>query len=508
MVALTTLVTALAFSAGGETVLLDFYSDTCMPCRMMDPVVQQLAAGGAPVRRVNVAQQPDLANRFRVTGVPCFVMLVNGQEVDRQVGSTSAGRLQQMLARGQSAAPPAAVAAGPRTEAVPIPGAPSGRAFTDIQRGPEVDASQSAAPPGWRNNGPQWSPSADPTVSPDALLAASVRIRVDNGSSQSCGSGTAVDARNGKVLIVTCGHLFRESRGQGRITVDLFGPAHAEQAPAQLIHYDLDRDVALIAATFSGPVAAVRVAPPEHRLAKGARVFNVGCNGGDDPTVRQGVVTSVDRFSAPPNLTVTGMPVEGRSGGGLFSADGQLIGVCNAALQQENEGYYAALASIHAELDGANMSFVYRDPPARSDGAMVAVTPTMPRQMPPPSNLSKLTDLPQPTAQAPRPMSAQEQAAIEELQRRRAAGDEVLIIVRPKNNPQGKSEIMVLDGASPAFFDQLGPRPAAIPAAPAAAVPSPAAAPPAAPQDDLTRSSAALAPEWKPRWLQPGYHGE
>src|SRR5574340_800169 len=96
MVSLYAALTAMALSGAGPTVLLDFYSDSCGPCREMDPTVRQLTAAGYPVQRVNVEQNQALAARYGVRGIPCFVMLVDGREVDREIGKTSPLRLEQM----------------------------------------------------------------------------------------------------------------------------------------------------------------------------------------------------------------------------------------------------------------------------------------------------------------------------------------------------------------------------------------------------------------------------
>ena len=73
----------------GETVLIDFTADWCGPCQEMKPIVRQLQAAGYPVREVNVDRDRALAAKYRVTSIPCFVMVVDGQEVERQVGATS-----------------------------------------------------------------------------------------------------------------------------------------------------------------------------------------------------------------------------------------------------------------------------------------------------------------------------------------------------------------------------------------------------------------------------------
>ena len=61
-------------------------------------------------------------------------------------------------------------------------------------------------------------PTARQAVSDADLLAASVRIRVEDRQGHNCGSGTIIDALpGGEALVLTCGHLFRDSEGKGKI---------------------------------------------------------------------------------------------------------------------------------------------------------------------------------------------------------------------------------------------------------------------------------------------------
>ncbi|MCR4413660.1 MAG: serine protease, partial [Thermoguttaceae bacterium] len=359
------------------------------------------------------------------------------------------------------------------------------------------------------------------------LLASTVRLRVFHGDSLSHGTGTIIDARNGEALVLTCGHLFRDSQGRGRIEVDVFGPTPQERLPGTLVHFDADRDVGLVSIRPPHPVKAARVAPTGYKIAKGTKVFSVGCDGGQPPSVRPGVVTSLDRFLGPPNLTASGLPVEGRSGGGLVTSDGLVIGVCNAALPEEREGFYAALGSIHAVIDTANLSFVYRPDTERPrpSGPMVAVnTPAMPRHMPPPEDIVQPTDMTRdlpasgreaapPSANPKGSLTPEERAALEEIHRRKAAGAEVICVIRPRDNPQARSEIIVLDRASPEFLrsltggDRESPHKTGVPENAASPLPPP---PGVSSMRNAVASSTPKAevPEWKPRWLQPGYQGE
>ena len=72
--------------------LIDFYADWCGPCKMLAPVMEDLAGryeGRALVGKVNVDDEPELAGRFGVMSIPTVVLFVNGQEVERKVGAAS-----------------------------------------------------------------------------------------------------------------------------------------------------------------------------------------------------------------------------------------------------------------------------------------------------------------------------------------------------------------------------------------------------------------------------------
>ena len=74
-----------------EKVLVDFYADWCGPCKMMAPVVEELAEelnGVAKVGKVNVDNNQDLAMQFNVMSIPTLIVFKNGEVVKRFVGVT------------------------------------------------------------------------------------------------------------------------------------------------------------------------------------------------------------------------------------------------------------------------------------------------------------------------------------------------------------------------------------------------------------------------------------
>lgn len=81
-------------------VLIDFWATWCGPCRMMSPVVAELAEqyeGKAKICKVNVDEEPELAAAFRVTSIPMFVVIKNGQVKSSVVGARPKQDLEGLL---------------------------------------------------------------------------------------------------------------------------------------------------------------------------------------------------------------------------------------------------------------------------------------------------------------------------------------------------------------------------------------------------------------------------
>ncbi len=526
MVSLQVVLLALSTAAAGDTVLYDFTAPWCGPCRQMAPVVERLARSGYPIRKVDIDQNRELAAQYRVQGIPCFVMVVDGQEVGRIVGATSPNELQALFHKAgfnpQGAANQQSANASPKRggmlrgaiDRMRGSGFGFGREKSPAGTAPQLTEAPRFNPASEMPNNPTNQPLDPPTVptnmaesaslsnpafaaqqaapstpTPNSvseqLMAASVRLRIDDGDGHSVGSGTIIDARQGEALVLTCGHLFRDSKGKGPITIDLFWPRKIEDIPGQLIAYDLDLDLGLI--SFRPPVDVVvaRVAPAGYVAQPGDQVTSIGCNHGADPTAIRSQVLSINKFLGPANLQVAGQPVQGRSGGGLFSDDGFVIGVCNAADPADNQGLYAALPSVHRQLDGAFLSDIYRGVQASSKDQLAAarIQPAVPSRADiqgPPQQFVAMTsgNMPGLSTRAPGPhevsmqsprgngppvrlasstnsgLSAREQAALSEIQNR-AAGAEVVCVIRSLDNPNAKSEIIILDSASPEFLKKL-----------------------------------------------------
>jgi hypothetical protein len=194
-----------------------------------------------------------------------------------------------------------------------------------------------------------------------------VRISVKEPGGQAIGSGTIIDVHNDEALVVTCGHLFRESKGQKPITVELVGIEGSEPVAGKLIEYHADDiDVALLVICPGVEVTPVRVAKSFEGITTGAPVFSIGCDHGGEPQVIRSRITAIDKYvgrtNYSQNIEIAGKPADGRSGGGLFDSQGRLIGICNGAEETDNEGFFAGLKTIQWQLDNVGLTDVYRSP--------------------------------------------------------------------------------------------------------------------------------------------------
>ncbi|MEO2045668.1 MAG: trypsin-like peptidase domain-containing protein [Pirellulales bacterium] len=454
--------------AAGETVLLGFSSPSCGPCHQMRPTIQQLIQRGYPIQEIDISRNAALKRHYKITQVPAFVVLVNSQEFARSIGPASYIQLERMLQRagiqpgrqshGAIANPFSDTTARTSSETPPQLGLPADNATLEAN-----------APNGM-------------TTNVNHLLESTVRLTIQDPQGNSTGTGTIIEAREGEALVLTCGHLFRASGGQGTITITLFqttgqgGNTQGAQVHAtlegQLVDFDLERDLGLVSFRTNEKIQVAPIAPIGTQLAPGSPVTTVGCNHGDNPTAIFTKVTSLNRYQGPANVEAAIAPVEGRSGGGMFNQQGQLVGVCFAADPPSNKGLYSATSSIHTKLNDLGLEMVYLSPSSqthavRGQDKIQPVTPSNPTidaltanlTTPQPSASNSWTAPPINTTSTGQSrvniesLNPSERALLEELDHLETTS-EIILIIQPQT-PGGKSEVIKLQHASPNLIRAL-----------------------------------------------------
>ncbi|MBQ3100440.1 MAG: thioredoxin [Clostridia bacterium] len=82
-----------------KTVLIDFWAPWCGPCRMLSPTIDEIAKEREDVKvcKINVDEEPELAQRFSVMSIPMLVVIKNGQVTDTSVGMRPKDAILKLL---------------------------------------------------------------------------------------------------------------------------------------------------------------------------------------------------------------------------------------------------------------------------------------------------------------------------------------------------------------------------------------------------------------------------
>lgn len=462
---LLSLATADAGQPASRGVLLDFTATWCGPCQQMNPIISRLKRQGYPVRKVDVDRERQLAQQFNVRSMPTFILVVDGQEQKRIVGMTSESQLRRMLSQ---------IPRGPKPSARSTPDprniAKSRPSQTPTSRGPvqmaELDAPRAPArrssPSGFlfpfggnasavasaptkpaviRAKLDQESPRRRVTVEEDPL-SSSVRVRIEGMDGVNFGSGTIIRSQPGRTVILTCGHIFRELKPNAKIEVDIFDGTQTETFVGKTIGYDLEGDVGLLSIATDTALAASPIAGllDEVRVRQG--VYSIGCGGGDPPSREDVFVTALNRYLGPDNIECTGQPLQGRSGGGLFNNEGDVVGVCVAVDPRDKRGLYAGLQVIHELLAKHELADLIPESPLPQDPVIAkAAGESVPnkRELAPPTKtaVAKGRDVSLPVG-----LNTPGEA-------------EVICIVRPLNQPKSASQVVIINRASSRFVSYL-----------------------------------------------------
>jgi thiol-disulfide isomerase/thioredoxin len=365
-------------AGAGEPIMLDFTAEWCGPCRQMRPAIEQLVEMGYPIKPVDMDQSQDLADQYHVKDVPTFVVIdpSTGKELGRTKGYQPASNLASLYNESKAKLKP--------------------RHQRRVQTGDAVEARDGETRPG---------KAAPATPNPEPWETV-VRIKVHGRGAIGFGSGTIIASSPEESIILTCAHIFKmDGRYQAppakfplKISIDLFdgnlsGPKQNqvhytnETFAGEALDYDFDRDVGLIRIRPGRRLPHARVVPPYWKPTSRMGMITVGCSEGHDATAWSTIIVNPAMKGLNGNGTYQAIecvtaPKQGRSGGGLFTSNGYIAGVCDFAEPRGNHGLYAAPSSIYHILDRNDLMALYSPVRSKPETLLAKNRPAPTRNVP------------------------------------------------------------------------------------------------------------------------------
>ena len=372
----TTTGKSVVAQANQSPILYFFTNDGCAPCLSVKPAIDRLTANGYPIKTLKASEHAQFAQQLGVDRTPTVVLIAGNRIVGRHAGLIDGATLQQWFTKVGVSAQPAfnRISTTPRNT-TPDYAANPAKVGTKVVIPRQVTHQD----PNRRHELAFSSPTmlrgtAQPrSVAERRAMEATVRLKVDDDEGTSYATGTVIHTHGNESLVMTCGHVFRDSKGQGRITAEYDFYNQPRTASGRLVDYEAQaKDIALVVIRTDAPLPAVPLAEKRSPIQTGVNVFSIGCDHGEDPTIRHSQIKNRAAYDGSLKYDIFGRPVDGRSGGGLFTESGHLIGVCNAAAVEVDEGIYSALDTLYWQLATTGLEHLFDS----DTNQRLAATPT------------------------------------------------------------------------------------------------------------------------------------
>jgi len=344
----------------------------CPPCRQMDPVIEGLVSQGYPVKTVHLENNRAWAQWANVRRTPTVVMLDRNETIVKRFSGVIGSDILQSWFSSMGVRPTV-------ENQTRLP--------SNLERHfIEPFNSKERVIPSVSSQGTSRPKNSFEKLALDSTVK--IGLNVASQPYVDFASGTSIYNSGDVSLILTCGHLFRESNGAGEISVIVNTmDGGVREFGGTLLEWDAtNRDIALLRVHHPGVKMSVNpIAPRNTNDFERDGLFNVGHDLSNratlgetysgiretGPTIKQTQIKKISKYDGIYKFDIFGSPVQGRSGGGLFTKAGELIGVCNARICDADEGIYTGLDSVYWVIDRAGLTDLFEVKPMASGNFLV-----------------------------------------------------------------------------------------------------------------------------------------